>query len=363
VKRDAITMRSGMSSRFWLTVDVPESTAPGTYSATAVVRGDGIADQRVQLALEVPPVRLDPVPEGIEFSTSWGIRGAWSPTPDGGYFAITRRMDPALAKSWVGILKGAMFERTRAEFALMKRYGITLIYRRAEFFEMCPENVALPTEIETMLPQVPAGKLEGRWYVGGLGLTALADMNAGKVAAMKDAGQRPVLLGPPKLWEDVKEEAGIYRFCAGFLLWRLDAAGCLFSPWANFWGDPYHPFDSHCGEWGSLCMPASHDWPTLNRSVLLEGIRDGIVDYRHLVTLERLIREHPGVAAATEGAAYLQQLKDSIEPTAEHYFFLVGGKGGHDFTWSQKDTCWTGAQYTEARRSIVGFIARLQQER
>ena len=55
----------------------------------------------------------------------------------------------------------------------------------------------------------------------------------------------------------MQQEAGIYRFCSGFFLWRLGAGGCVYDPWRADWGDPYHPFDNHVGEWGSLCVPAN----------------------------------------------------------------------------------------------------------
>jgi hypothetical protein len=161
----------------------------------------------------------------------------------------------------------------------------------------------------------------------------------------------------------VQQQYGVYRFASGFFLWRLGANGCLYDPWQSQWGDAYHPFDSHCGEWGSLCTPASHDWPTLNTTVILEGIREGIQDYRHLITLERLLKENPNHPQAASCREFLQKLRDSIKPDGEHYFERTGWHdGGWDHTWQQKDTFWTSNEYNSNRRTIADFISEMQKQ-
>lgn len=58
-------------------------------------------------------------------------------------------------------------------------------------------------------------------------------------------------------------------------------------------------------------MPASRPWPTLNPTVILEGAREGIKDYRYLVTLERLVREkiQSKGESASSAQSYIVELK------------------------------------------------------
>jgi hypothetical protein len=361
VRREAVEMRAGMSVRWWLNVEVPAGTAAGQYTATAKVSAAGLPAQELKLKLEVLPIRLDPVPADIEFSTQWGMRQEWAPSPDAGYYGLAVRMDQKPAKEWAARLRDRMFERSAAEFKLMKRYGLNRVYHRVEMREVSVVPTDLPAEIAGILPMIESKEGAKRPFAAGSPANALQGLTVKQIAAVKaTTGKRPVLFGPPKGWADIQQEAGIYRFCSGFYLWRLDAGGCLYDPWRADWGDPYHPFDNHCGEWGSLCVPASHDWPTLNSSVVLEGIREGILDYRYLVTLERLIKEkaeHPAAAAAR---TYLDKLRAELRPEGDYYFQPVGRNGGWDSTWHQKDTCWKAGDYTAARRRIAAFLSRFQ---
>jgi hypothetical protein len=156
-----------------------------------------------------------------------------------------------------------------------------------------------------------------RTYAASDAYGAIHKFDEANINAAKVRGKKPVLFGPPKNWSDIQQEYGIYRFCSGFFLWRMGAYGCVFDPWESNWGDAYHTFDGHCSDWGSLCVPASDaNWPTLNRSVVLEGIREGIVDYRYLITLERLIKENLEKPAAKVAEKYLNDLKASIKSKA-----------------------------------------------
>jgi hypothetical protein len=130
--------------------------------------------------------------------------------------------------------------------------------------------------------------------------------------------------------------------------------------WRDPFGDPYHPFDYHCGEFGDLAAPSSQNWPTMNSTVLLEGIREGILDYRYLITLERLLKENPNHAAAAEAKKFLQTLHDKITPDAKHYVAEVGVHGGWDNTWHQKDTAWKAPDYQQTRTQLATLIAKFQ---
>jgi hypothetical protein len=143
-------------------------------------------------------------------------------------------------------------------------------------------------------------------------------------------------------------------------MWRLGAKGCVHNPWRCSWGNPYLPFDGHSGEWGSYCMPGSGPWPTLNQSVVLEGAREGIQDYRWLVTLERLAAEKAGTPASDAAKSYLAELRQRITPDGAYYFQGVGIRGsGWGQTWSLKDTAWRGAEYGRERKKLAELIAGL----
>lgn len=107
-------------------------------------------------------------------------------------------------------------------------------------------------------------------------------------------------------------------------------------------------------------MPGSGTWPTLNPAIVLEGAREGIQDYRWLVTLERLAKENAGSPAADAAEKYLMELRQKITPDAAFYFQGVGIKGsGWGETWSQKDTAWKGVDYLRERKRLAVLIAGL----
>jgi hypothetical protein len=366
VYRDEIELKKSMSVRYWLNVDVPPQTSAGKYTATARISAKGLAPKTIKLHIDVWPIKLDPAPADVEFSTLWTMSLEWAPTPDGGWLGKTLRMDPVEAQKWSKTLSEATLQRCAAELKLMKRYGLNLVYSRMsepKFREFKGGGawLELTPDIAGILPMVELSTVATRSYVAGDPYGSLYKFDETNVNAAKAGGKKPVLFGPPKGWSDIQQEYGIYRFCSGFFLWRLGANGCVYDPWQSNWGDPYHPFDNHCSEWGSLCVPASHDWPTLNPSVVLEGIREGITDYRYLVTLERLIKEKAGQPAAAAAQQYLDGLRKSIQPAGTHYFAPAGNyNGGWDNTWHQKDTAWKASDYAEARKQIATHIAALQ---
>jgi hypothetical protein len=68
--------------------------------------------------------------------------------------------------------------------------------------------------------------------------------------------------------------------------------------------------------------------------------------------------------------ACLDKLHESIKGDGAYYFVGVGAdsgwqneiepKGGWCNTWHQRDTCWKGKDYADARRHIAEYIAKLQ---
>lgn len=353
VDRDSIEMSKGMSTRWWLNVDLPKDTAPGAYTATATIESADTAPLKVSLSLTVLPIRLDPVPSTTEFGTFYYAWGPHAIEPDVWSYFTTQNYSDNDANRVKKELREQRQKRINAEFSLMNRYGINTVYfdRLSSYDGARNEPSAEALQGIRLLPITDQNK---RTY-----LHLLESLNEQTLAKSKTPGQTS-LLGrySPDVAND-QEEPNIYRFCSGPLLWRMNANGCFYEVWRDSFGDPYHPFDYHCGEMGDLAAPASHNWPTLNSSVVLEGIREGILDYRYFITLEHLLREHPDHPATARAKTLLQSLHDRIKPDGRQYFVGVGGRNWDD-TWHQKDTAWKAADYLETRAQLAALIAELQ---
>lgn len=347
VQRDSIEMPKAMSTRWWINVDLPSDTPPGSYTSAVTLQSPDITPIQVKLTLTVLPIKLDPVPQTIDFSTVWHSRGEHAIEPDvWSYFTTTNAPDAegARIKKELGEKRAL---RVSAEFALMKRYGINTVYRQ-------PGDEPARNDVKDIriLALADASKRTFLQY--------LDSMNEKTLAKSKDPALNSLIGGNIESISAVQEEPNIYRFCTGPFLWRMHAGGTFLKVWRDSFGEPYHPFDYHCGEFGDLAAPSSRNWPTINSTVLLEGIREGILDYRHFITLERLLKEHPDHPAAARATKLLQNLHDKIKPDAKQYFVEVGLRGGWDHTWHQKDTAWKAADYLETRAQLAALIAQFQ---
>jgi hypothetical protein len=374
VKRDKLAVAAGTSRRFWVNVDVPPDTAPGRYVATATISAKGAAPVQVPLTLDVLPFKLDAIPADVEVAMYTGIEGHWYQHPfTGGFrFHISWRpwstpekkaeMDTQLAEQ-AKLQKAGL----KAEFDLLRRYGFNTLYQWRPDADMTPELTAglkvVPAEEEMKKihpqdvwppPQVHKADHRKRAFI-----YDLAALNETTAQDFRKQGYE-VEFNWINAWEDLQQEGGLNRFESGVFMWRLGAKGIVHNPWKCSWGNPYSPFDGHSGEWGSYCMPASGPWPTLNPSVVLEGAREGLQDYRWLITLERLIKDKAGTPAATAAQKHIEELKQKIAPDAKTYFQGVGLKGsGWGQTWSQKDTAWKGEDYRQERQKLAALIADL----
>ena len=258
--------------------------------------------------------------------------------------------------------------RLKAEFGLLRRYGFNTLFQWREDKDMTPEVteglkvVLAEEEIKKVYPQdpwppPPVHKVE---YRKAAYLYTLAKFNEATAEELRQQGYA-VRFNWILAWEDLQQEAGLNRFESGLFMWRLGAKGCVHNPWHCSWGNPYHPFDGHSGEWGSYSQPGSGPWPAINSSAVLEGAREGIQDYRWVVTLERLAKARAGTPAGDTAQAYLAELRKKITPDATFYFQGVGlGKGsGWGQTWSQKPSAWKGGDYRDARRKMAELIASM----
>ncbi len=347
VQREAIEMPKAMSTRWWINLDLPADTSPGAYTGTATLQCPDITPMQIKINLTVLPIKLDPVPPTIDFATVWHPRGEHGIEPDiWSYFTTTNAPDD-VGNRIKKELAEKRAQRISAEFALMKRYGINTVYHN-------PNDPPRKTDIQDirLLPFSDAPKRTFLQYLNSMNETALAKS--------KDPALTSLMGGNIESISAVQEEPNVYRFCTGPLLWRMHAGGTFLKVWRDPFGDPYHPFDYHCGEFGDLASPASTNWPTMNSTVLLEGIREGILDYRHFITLERLLKENPGHAAAPAAKKLLQDLHDKIKPDAKQYFVEVGSRGGWDHTWHQKESAWKAADYLQTRAQLAALIAEFQ---
>jgi len=313
----------------------------------------------------VLPFALDPVPADVELAMYMGA-DTWYGVPFRPRWRYDYNWRPSTSEGKAAM--NAMFaehakaekQYIKAEFDLLRKYGFnTLYYYRPNRDEITPEVTAgftVRNPEEQKATGRPVFKVEPRKRVY---LYEVRRFNEENVSGQRKGGY-DVVLNWISNWEDVSQEAGLQRFESGFLMWRLGAKGCVHNPWRCSWGNPYHPFDGHSGEWGSYCMPGSGPVPTLNSTMILEGAREGIQDYRWLCTLERLIKEKAGTPAAAEGQKVLDGLRTKITPDARDYFQPVGGRsGGWGQTWSQKPSAWKGADYRDARRGIADAIGKL----
>jgi len=384
VKRPSVDVAAQTCLRFWINVDIPAETPPGQYVAAAAIEGAGLPRKGFPVRLEVLPFKFDPLPSGVEQSMAMAWPHWWTQLDDRLSFFIRtyviysdprkfKKPENAPFEPLYNEARKSLVERRKAELDLAHRYGLNLVYFATNYID--------PPVIEELKSHY-AGKRNIVWFKG----EDPQDKTVAEMAARKaflhcygtpcledqtEAGVRkrgietklPVIVNMNTGtlgWSDVQQEAGIYRFEAGLLLWRLGAQGGIYGPWYMPWRDPYNPFDGHVSEWGDFCDPASTgNPPALNPTLMLEGLREGIQDFRYLAMLERLVREKPGTPAAQEGQNYLRTLREQIQPQASTYFQKIGRLGGWDNTWTQKETAWRGKDYREHRREITTRITAL----
>ena len=366
VVRPAVDVAPGTSRRWWINVEVPGDTPAGTYVGSGVLTGKGMSAAEVRLRLEVPPFRLDPMPKDIEQGMvlaprHWGELADWRTVFFIRTWVVYSHMDaldkPENAK-WKILFepaRKAVEARVPAELAMMKKIGLNCVYLGSAPRDATSPETKLPDYGMEIWPYGMTSTPEAffravaakKAIFGGPGF--LPKQTEKQLRVFAQGKTVPVVMSmnnDPFFWCDVQQEAGIYRFQAGFFLWRLGAKGGIYGPWSLAWRDPYNPCDGHVSEWGDFCTPASTaQQPAFNSTVILEGLREGITDYRYVAMLERLIRQKPAAPAARQAQAYLQQLREQIEPEAGHYFQSVGdirGWGGWDNTWTQKSTAWKG---------------------
>lgn len=169
-----------------------------------------------------------------------------------------------------------------------------------------------------------------------------------------------------------KEQAG--RFSFGFWNWRLGAKGrySTFSYGYDYhYGTarqsfPFEPYYTLLGVVGGNACPAVR--PALDDNDFIPArdlvlIREGIADYRHIHTVDRLIRDAelkkfdgPAVAAARK---FRDQLRAELSLDLSRYYDSRAASYAEN--WSPRaDNPWTHSKFQDTRRQAAEHIVALQ---
>jgi len=102
--------------------------------------------------------------------------------------------------------------------------------------------------------------------------------------------------------------------------------------WNNVAGDPYYALD--CREDDYAWCNASPDG-RLIPSVEFERLREGLDDYRRLITLDRLAKEHPDTQAARAARELIEtRIRELIETRMKSFHL---GQRDHDALFPPAD--------------------------
>ncbi len=110
------------------------------------------------------------------------------------------------------------------------------------------------------------------------------------------------------------------RFLHGLFAFGTDATVVAAYAMGDYIGDPYNDFDADISHAFPFTYPDFlYAYPTWSGKLYptiggIEGIREGIKDARYIATLKRLISEYPGTDDANYAQAYLNNLKNKIDP-------------------------------------------------
>ncbi|HUW57243.1 MAG TPA: hypothetical protein VMZ92_11470 [Planctomycetota bacterium] len=363
VKRGAVDVPRNTCRRFWINVDVPGDTAPGTYVARGTIRTKNAGEAVVRLELDVLPFKLDPVPAQVEHSVN--ITYPYHPIIDRELLVFLRRHSQFLKEEkWKRLAREARDAHRRriaAEFDFIRRYGFRRAFMEGNYVEKVPLTAEVTRGIDVVRY---TQKASAQTLSEGVEFVGLRDFSEERVAQVLARGKVALLergaASIMPLWYP-DQESGASRFQAGFFLWRSGNRAHREWGWSRHLGDRYNPFCSEPGLYWGLWAPGSSDWPTLNPSVVLEGAREGIEDFRWLATLERLVGEHKGKPASREARAYLDDLRRRIGPRLDRYLRRVGsgGFGGGYWTFAETADAWTGKDYLRERRTMAALITKL----
>lgn len=361
-----------MSRRFWINLRLSPDLFPGKYTSVIHVRSSRSAEVLLKLELDVLPFRLRK-PDKVNFAAAAFVQ-PFNPGNEP-YGQSARRQEtyrlPRSHSRSVQTLFGKLHQQEiGATLRTLRRYGFDTVYAGDWLKDIKEANIMLLDPLKLVdlskadrsargRPSKPGRRdtfvrvdpISRRAY-----LCALESYNEKTIRLLK-AQALKVYFGQPSSSLPVIDDPSVARFLTGVYLWRTGANGVLVGPARSSWGDPYHPFDGYGGERGSLLMPSSRGWPGVNTSRILEEMREGIKDYRYIITLERLLRAAGEGAEAGRAGEFLTQLRKEITPNLSDYVEHTNGT-----TWRVIDgKAWTAGRYNRMRRDLTAHIVAVRE--
>ena len=356
-----------MSRRFWINLTLAPDLFPGKYSGLVRITSTRSPEVLLKLELEVLPFRLRK-PETAEF----GVISFVQPLNPGNEpygHSVRSQNTYRLPQDHARSVK-VRFERLHRQeigsaLGTLRMYGFDTVYAGDWLKDVNEANLMLLEPLKLIdlakaardaksRPRTPGGRdaflhvdpVRQRAY-----LRALGSYREEVIQSLKAEGLK-VYFGHPASWPPVIDDPAVARYLVGVYLWRTQADGVVVGPARSSWGDPYHPFDGYGGELGSLLMPSSRNWPTVNPSRILEEMREGIKDYRYLITLERLIRGAGKRRETDEAGEFLKQLREEISGELAECV-----EPSSSLTWRAiPKKAWTAERYNRLRREVTTQI-------
>jgi len=159
------------------------------------------------------------------------------------------------------------------------------------------------------------------------------------------------------------------RFYTGLYMWGLGLQGNTSYCYAHYVYQPPAGEGSKDPVW--LTSHARPSFDHINGFALpgpdgpvpgvgLEGMREGIDDYRYLQLLEARIAADDGTSGvAAEARRWLDEIKQSVVDSANAGVFAAGYQYLWELDWTEPSTDIEPAEYSSIREAAAGYIAKL----
>ena len=317
----ATDVPKGFPRRWWISLPIPKDAAAGVCRATVRLAVNGRPASAVEVALRVLPFALTE-PEGVTFAIDYRGRMSFRPA-DGPH-----------------------------ELAFFRSLGMNTVWyrgRREDMPAMRQAAAAIGMKVEVGLPDKHANWRWPRDYRHGLIRRYLA---RGRSVSFqpRHTGHR---------------EGRKIRFTHGFWVWRSGIRHRVVQTQPNAAERVYYAHYGHA-KFG----PCSYLFPSLrgpgqfNPAPTLYEVRDGIYDWRYVQTLEKLAwpegQDIKASQALARARACLSELKKSVDPSLDRYYFERKRHFNHVGRFGLHDAVWTGRRYQMARWRLARHIAAVK---
>ena len=420
VKRSTVDLSADRTTRFWITVKIPDDAKPGTYSSDLVIKQDERVLAELAYEVEVLPIRLAQLHDINYFMyfrqenlPKWGqtkeyyekclldmkehgINGITAYVyPQGGPVMATTRpgwlsMDDTLAAiEKTGLLgrDGKFIWLAAACYGgpTLRKFTEEVQKRRYEmvFYAIDePGSERRNKQVRAVVPRMRKAcpNVSITTAIGPKGIETVGDYYDTwicAISAIDDARMAEAKAKNKRLWSYecalAPTDALTCRHYFGYLLWRTRATGAAF--WAYCDGSARDRFRLSVRDWDDYderhMMTHDFVWCVPEGpipSIGWEAAREGIDDYRYVRTLELLIADAGKTGAARPAQKLLSGLRERINP--ENYGKALSAvrerskkEGRHDialFDRGQTEPSMSRSDYDAIRRQIVDQILRLQ---